>query len=103
MIDIIGASATGLDVLSTDVNRAANILSVQLGALEYAPTLGIDLNFFLTSQFNFENESFQSYLVETLANAGINVSTVLEVVGNLSNQLIFSVQGEDQSSSLIAE
>lgn len=48
MIDIVGFTSKGMQLFDTQTEKAANILSVQLGALEYAKDLGIDLRYFLT-------------------------------------------------------
>lgn len=103
MIDIITAE-NGLDlgVYNTQTMRAKNILSVQLGALEYAQDLGIDLKYFLSEDFRFENESFRAYLVEVLANRGINVSSVLDVVHSLYNEFLFNLAPEQTDSGLVA-
>lgn len=103
MIDII-SSENGRDigVYDTQTSRAANILSVQLGALEYAKTLGIDLKYFLSEDFKFENESFKAYLIEVLANHGINVSSVDEVVHRLYNDFIFNISPEENDGGLVA-
>lgn len=103
MIDIISAE-NGLDlgVYNTQTMRAKNILSVQLGALEYAEDLGIDLKYFLSEDFRFENESFRAYLVEVLANKGINVSSVLDVVHSLYNEFLFNLAPEQIDSGLVA-
>jgi hypothetical protein len=102
MIDIISADANGLGTYDTQTPRAANILSVQLGSLEYAEELGIDLEFFLSEQFKFENEAFKSYLIEVLANRGINVSSVTELLESLFNQLTINIQPDEQSGGLLA-
>ena len=49
MIDIV-SSIDGQDIgtFNTQTTRAANILSVQLGTLEYAQDLGIDLKYFFS-------------------------------------------------------
>lgn len=103
MTDIISAEP-GLDlgIFDTETPRAANILSVQVGVLEYAQTLGIDLAFFLSEDFKFENESFQSYLIEVLANSGINVSSVVETVESLFNELTFYIKPDETSTGLVA-
>ncbi len=59
MTDIVSIGAD-IGLYDSQSPRAANILSVQLGALEYAPTLGIDLAYFLQEDFRFQNESFKS-------------------------------------------
>lgn len=104
MIDIIEAPAANgdLGLFNTQTPRAANILNVQLGSLEYAKTLGIDLKYFLSEDFKFENESFKAYCVEVLANNGINVSSVDETVNALWNDFIFNLSPEQNDSGLVA-
>lgn len=104
MIDIIEVPAANgdLGLFNTQTPRAANILNVQLGSLEYAPTLGIDLKYFLSEDFKFENESFKAYLVEVLANNGINVSSVDEKVQRLFNEFIFNLAPEETDGGLVA-
>lgn len=103
MIDIVEAeNGRDLGILNTQTPRAANILSVQLGTLEYAKDLGIDLKYFLSEDFKFENDSFKAYLVEVLANQGINVSSVTDVVHNLYNEFLFNLAPEENDSGLVA-
>lgn len=102
MIDIISADENGLGILDTQAARAANILSVQLGALEYAPELGIDLKYFLTEDFRFQNASFKSYLIQVLTNQGINVSEVAEVIDNLFTTMTFNLSPQETEGSFIA-
>lgn len=104
MIDIFPPTAPGLDcgVFDTTVPRAANILSVQVGSLEYAPDLGIDLKFFLSEEFRFQNDSFKAYLIETLAYRGINVTNLSDTVENLFRQYTFNVQADTTGTGLIA-
>lgn len=101
MIDIVSIGAD-IGVYNTQTSRAANILSVQLGALEYAQDLGIDLKYFLSEDFRFQNESFKSYLVQVLANNGINVSSVVEVVEALFSNYTFNLTPPETSGGLIA-
>ena len=102
MIDISDVSSDGLEVFDSLTPRATNILSVQLGALEYASELGIDLRYFLDEALKFENESFKSYLVQVLANNGINVSTVEEELQSLYNELTFNISPEENSTGMVA-
>lgn len=103
MIDIISIE-TGLDLglYNTQTERAANILSTQLRSLEYAQALGIDLKYFLDSEFKFQTESFQAYCIEILANFGINVSEVLTEKANLFEVFDFQLSPEEQSTGLVA-
>lgn len=100
MIDIIGVNGD-LALLDTDVKRAANILSTQIGQLEYAPDLGIDLEFFLDDRFTFENASFNAYLIEVLANQGINVTATSSELFALYERLGISVQSVQTGGSLV--
>jgi hypothetical protein len=60
MIDIISSNdGQDLGLYDTQTERAKNILSTQVGSLEYAKDLGVDLNYFLSPDFKFQNESFK--------------------------------------------
>lgn len=102
MIDIVVNSSGELDTYDTQTNRAQNLLQVQLGSLEYAPTVGVDLEYFLSPEFKFQDASFQSYLVQVLASFGINVATITTQVQNLYQDLTINLSAEEQSSALIA-
>ncbi len=100
MIDIVGASAD-IELFDTDTSRAANILSTQLGALEYAQDLGVDLRYFLDEKFKFQNSSFKAYLVEVLANRGISVTTVMDQLENLYATYTFELSPQETSTGLV--
>ncbi len=104
MIDIVTPSENGLDAgaINTQIYRAGNILSVQIGALEYAQEFGIDLAYFLSEDFVFQNESFKSYLIQILANYSINVESVLTVIESLYSDLTFKIPPSDSGGGLIA-
>jgi hypothetical protein len=104
MIDIFPPSASGLDLgaVDTQTAKAGNILSVQQGALEYEQDLGVDLSFFLTDQFVFQNESFKAYLIQRLAYFGINVSTIDDTLETLYRQYTFNLVPEQSSGGLVA-
>lgn len=102
MIDIAVEANGELGIYDSQTNKAANILGVQLGSLEYAQEIGIDLDYFLNPAFKFEDQSFQSYLVQVLANNGINVAAIASTVQNLYQDLKINLTPEEQSSGLIA-
>ncbi len=102
MIDITGVTAGDIGVVDTQASKAANVLSVQIGALEYAPLLGIDLKYFLSEDFRFQNASFRAYLVEILANNGINVASVRENIENLFSTYQFNLTGQESNQGLVA-
>lgn len=103
MIDIVSAT-TGQDLglLDTLTTKAGNILSVQVGALEYQQDLGIDLAYFLSEDFQFQNESFQSYLVQVLSANGINVAAINQTVNALFSQIGIEVSDQQNTTALIA-
>jgi hypothetical protein len=102
VIDIISIDSEGMALFDTQTNRAKNILSTQIGSLDYEPTLGIDLKYFLSEDFKFQNESFKAYLIQILANYSINVSSVSEVIEALFSQLTFELTPPEITGGLIA-
>jgi hypothetical protein len=104
MIDITTFNATtnDLNIYDSQAPKAGNILSVQVGSLEYAKDLGIDMNYFLSDQFRFQNESFKSYIIEVLANRGVNVANIESVINTLFTQLNIGVSPSETSTGLIS-
>ncbi len=103
MIDISHISdGDDLGFFNTQTVRAGNILSVQFGSLEYAPDLGIDMNFFLSDSYRFQNDSFKAYLIEVLANQGINVAQLIDTLDSLSEKYTFVLSPDETTTGLIA-
>jgi translation initiation factor IF-2 len=102
MIDIVSAGPTGLATFNTQTERAANILGVQLGALEYEKTIGIDLRYFLSEELKFQNESFKSYIVQVLATKGINVANLIETIEALASNFNINLTPEETTAGMIA-
>ena len=95
MIDIVGIG-DDLRMYNAQSPKAANVLSVQLGNLEYAPDFGIDLEFFIQEGFQFQNDSFKAYLIQRLTEHRVNVNSVTDVFEPLFEQLTFVVGDADQ-------
>ncbi len=72
-----------LTIIKSTVKKAANVLSVQLGTLEYLPLFGVDLKYFLDSELVFQNETFKAYLVERLTQHQINVAEIVDAFNTL--------------------
>ncbi len=99
MIDIVGiGEGPGGDVRVFDAqtSKGANVLSVQLGHLEYQPDFGVDLDFFIQEDFQFQNDSFKSYLIQRLAESNVNVNQVLDEIDGLMKRLTFVVGDADK-------
>lgn len=101
MIDITSISGGDLNLRDTQVPKSANVLQVQIGDLEYLPTFGIDLDFFLDPELNFQNESFKSYLIQRLSESHVNVNQVLESLQKLFLQYTFVVGDAESSGGFI--
>lgn len=102
MTDIISLDSSGMGTYDTQVERAANILSVQLGALEYWPEGGIDLRYFLTETIQFQDSAFRSYLIQILATWGINVSSFVSELEALLSNYFIEISPEDNSGGMVA-
>lgn len=102
MIDIITVEDGDVQIYDTQTERAKNILSVQWGSLEYAQTFGIDLKYFLSEDFRFQDASFQSYMIQILANYGINVAELTVNMENLFSSYVFNLLPPERSDGLIA-
>jgi hypothetical protein len=87
-----------LQIANSVVPKAANVLSIQLGYLEYAQDFGVDLRYFLQSNLRFQNASFLSYLVTRLTQHQINVVEVLATLKSLYEQFTFNVSDADNNS-----
>lgn len=97
MIDIVGIGED-LRLFDAQTSKAANVLSVQLGSLEYAKDFGIDLRFFLNENFQFQNESFKAYCIQRLSESHVNVNQVLDVLGGLFRELTFVVGDSEKDT-----
>lgn len=103
MIDIVSlVDGQDMGVRDSQTPKAANILSIQLGSLRYAESFGIDLKYFLSEEFEFQNESFKAYLIQVLANNSINVASVVETLQALFAKYTFNITPSETSSSLIS-
>lgn len=102
MIDIVTSDENGMATYNTQTHRAANLLQVQIGSLEYAPTIGIDLKYFLSEELKFQNESFQSYLIQILAEKSINVANLFETMDALSSTYNIHLTPDEMSGGMIA-
>lgn len=104
MIDIVSIRAPNesseIDIQLYDAQspKAANVLAVQLGSLEYAKTFGVDMEFFLDPDYKYQTESFKAYLIQRLSESLINVNEVIETVDRFTEQLTFYVGDPDQNN-----
>lgn len=98
MLDLVEIRE-GLDLQIADsvVMKAANVLRVQIGSLEYAPDFGVDLKYFLETGFQIQNESFKAYLIQRLTENQINVSQCIETLEALFSKYTFYVDDANKN------
>lgn len=102
MIDIAQITdGEDLDLRDSVVMKAGNVLSIQLGKLEYAPDFGVDYAYFLEAEFAIQNESFKAYLVQRLAESQVNVEQVRTTVQALFEEGEFDIAKSFQTTGLI--
>lgn len=99
--DITSLTGSDLKVEQSEAPRAANILSTQLGTLEYAPAMGVDIKYFLESEFRIQNESFNAYLVQRLLEQQVNVIEVVDLIAALSSTYTFQIGSSENTGGLI--
>ncbi len=102
MIDIGEFSNDDIRIIDSQIPKATNLLSVQLGALEYLPDFGIDLRYFLENPVKFQNQSFRSYLIQALANNGINVASLDTEADALFETYVFNLAPQETSAGFMA-
>jgi hypothetical protein len=99
MLDILEINdGEDMKVLDSIVAKAGNVLAIQIGDLEYSPAFGVDLRFFLYSDFQFQNESFKAYLVQRLTENQVNVAQVIGTVNTLFQTYTYGVGDVKKSS-----
>jgi hypothetical protein len=93
MMDIVEIPLDGRDLMlvDSDIMKAGNVISVQLGSLEYESTFGSDLKYFIETDFQIQSESFKAYLIERLTQNQINVSQVISVLDTLFEKHSFLI------------
>jgi len=101
--DIEFKQGKDLTVIKSDIYRAANILRTQLRSLEYAPTIGIDMKYFLESEFAIQNESFRAYTVQRLMECQVNVMNAVSTINNLFQNIDYLIDDNNKvGTGLIA-
>lgn len=59
-------------MIETVVFKASNLLKIQEGDLEYHKNFGIDLKRFFDPDIQIQNETFEAYSLQKMAQNGIN-------------------------------
>ncbi len=98
ILDIVQVqNGKDLGFAQSNLPKAANVLAVQVGELEYADTFGIDKKYFLTTEVNFQPENFKAHVVQRLAENQISVTEVLKFLQALSGKFTFKIGNETEN------
>lgn len=82
--------------------KAVNVISTQLDSLTYAPGFGADLKYFISSNFQFQNESFKAHLTERLMQHYVNPIDAQETVRSLYTEFTWTVgDGAEEVKGMI--
>ncbi len=90
-----------LTVTPSEAPRAASVMQTQLGSLEYAPTFGVDMAYFLGSELRIQTESYKSYCVQRLLQHQINVVNVLTQLETFFETSTYYIGSSEGDGSLI--
>lgn len=90
-----------LVIVSSELPRAANLIDVQLGDLEYQPDWGVDLAYFLNPDYEIQAESFESYLLQRIAFWGMNVLDFVASQHKFTRDMIFRFGQPKEDNSLL--
>lgn len=69
-------SITGYLDMSRDISRLNNMFTVQIGRLTYAPDWGLDWDFWLNGDIQFQNQTVESWLKQEALKNNIVTSWV---------------------------
>ncbi len=100
MIDITDINED-IEIFDTQVKRAENIVATQLGKLTYEPDFGVDLEYFLSPDYEFQNSAFTAYILQRLAEQSVNVATVTTIINKLFSKNTFEISAIEQGQGLV--
>ena len=87
----------GGETRETDVFKAENLLSTNLGVLYYLPLFGISMDLFFDQNFNIQFESFSAYITDTMVNFGIDIVSTQKEIDTFISALIMNI-GDTQNA-----
>lgn len=90
-----------LEFLSSELPRAENLISTQVGDLYYRQDWGVDLAYFLNPDYTIQAEAFESYLLQRIGYWGMNVINFVAEQGKFIRQMIFNFGEPRESNSLL--
>ena len=80
MIDVKSFGSDSAKDTKNDKYKALNLLAVQLREKNYAPDFGIDLDFFINSDYEITPKTFTTHILKRLSDYAVAVDRVENVV-----------------------
>jgi len=81
----------GGQILETDVFKAENLLSTNIGSLYFLPLFGISMDLFFDQDYNIQFESFSAYITDTMVNFGIDILSTRKQIDKFISELIMNI------------
>lgn len=90
-----------LDFLVSELPRAENLITTQLGDLQYQPDWGVDLAYFLDPDYTIQAEAFEAYLLQRIGFWGMNVLNFIAKQQKFIREMIFNFGEPKENNSLM--
>lgn len=102
MMDIFKIK-NGDDIVFRNTNqlKAGNVVSTQIGSLVYAPDFGSNIEFFLFSEFVFQDDNLKAHFLERLAYHQVKVESINEEIGKFDKTLTYNLGRERNTQGII--
>lgn len=90
-----------LEFLPSELPRAENLITTQLGDLFYQPDWGVDLAYFLDPNYTIQAEAFESYLLQKMGFWGMNILNFIAKQQKFIRQMIFNFGAPKGNDTMI--
>lgn len=90
-----------LEFVASELPRAENLITTQLGDLVYQPDWGVDLAYFLNPNYTIQAEAFESYLLQRIGFWGMNVLEFIAKQSKFIREMIFNFGEPTENNNLM--
>ena len=90
-----------LEFFASELPRAENLITTQLGDLFYQTDWGVDLAYFLNPDYTIQAEAFESYLLQKMGFWGMNVLNFIAKQQKFIRQMIFNFGEPKENDTLM--
>ena len=90
-----------LEFVASELLRAENLITTQLGDLVYQPDWGVDLAYFVNPNYTIQAEAFESYLLQRIGFWGMNVLEFIAKQSKFIREMIFNFGEPTENNNLM--